>query len=65
MKRIILTIVMCFSFWGLWGQTNKFKTVDVDVFETFIKDTYTRIAARILAERGYEVVDKIVRWIVE
>ena len=65
MKRTTLVLIMGFSFWGLFGQTNKFKTVDVDVFETFIKDTYTRIAARILAERGYEVVDKIVRWILE
>ena len=39
MKRIILTIVMCFSFWGLLGQTNKFKTVDVDDFAKFIIDT--------------------------
>lgn len=30
---------MCFSFWGLWGQTNKFKTVDVDDFAMFIVDT--------------------------
>ena len=30
---------MCFSFWGLLGQTNKFKTVDVDDFAKFIIDT--------------------------
>ena len=30
---------MCFSFWGLFGQTNKFKTVDVDDFAKFIADT--------------------------
>ena len=30
---------MCFSFWGLFGQTTKFKTVDVDDFAMFIVDT--------------------------
>ena len=102
---------MGFSFLGLFGQTNKFKTVEVDEFEKFIadtavivldvrtaaehaegfipgthfnidvlEDTYTKIAtvtlpvdkpvalycrsgnrsknaARILAEKGYEVVE--------
>ena len=102
---------MGFSFWGLFGQTNKFKTVDVHEFDKFIadttvilldvrtaaehaegfipgthfnidvlEDTYTRIAtetlakdkpvalycrsgnrsknaARILADKGYEVVE--------
>jgi len=28
MKRIILTLITGFSFFGLLGQTNKFKTVD-------------------------------------
>ena len=30
---------MGFSFFGLFGQTNKFKTVDVNEFEKFIADT--------------------------
>ena len=30
MKRTTLVLIMGFSFWGLFGQTNKFKTVDVD-----------------------------------
>lgn len=30
---------MGFSFFGLFGQTNKFKTVDAKEFATFIKDT--------------------------
>lgn len=39
MKRFILTLLMGFSFFGLFGQTNKFKIVDADEFEKFIKDT--------------------------
>ena len=39
MKRIALTLIMGFSFFGLFGQTNKFKTVDVNEFEKFIADT--------------------------
>ena len=39
MKRIILILIMGFSFFGLFGQTNKFKTVDVNEFEKFIADT--------------------------
>ena len=27
-KRILITIVMSFSFFGLFGQTNKFKTFE-------------------------------------
>lgn len=111
MKRLLFTIIMGFSFFGLFGQTNKFKTVDVNEFDKFIadttvtlldvrtaaehaegfipgthfnidvlEDTYTKIAtetlpkdkpvalycrsgnrsknaARILAEKGYEVVE--------
>ena len=30
---------MGFSFFGLFGQTNKFKTVDAKTFAEFIKDT--------------------------
>ena len=36
MKRIILTLVMCFSFSWLIGQTNNFKTVSADEFEELI-----------------------------
>ena len=39
MKRLILTLIMGFSFFGLFGQTNKFKTVDAKEFAEFIKDT--------------------------
>lgn len=39
MKRLILAIVMGFSFFGLFGQANKFQTVDVNEFEKFIADT--------------------------
>ena len=39
MKRIIIGLVMGFSLLGLFGQTNKFKTVDVNEFEKFIADT--------------------------
>ena len=38
MKSIILTLVMCFSFSWLFGQTNNFKTVGADEFEEFITD---------------------------
>ena len=36
MKRIILTLVMCFSFSWLFGHTNNFKTVGADEFEELI-----------------------------
>ena len=39
MKRIILTLVMCFSFSWLFGQTNNVKTVSADEFEELIADT--------------------------
>ena len=39
MKRIAITLIMGFSFFGLFGQGNKFKTVDVNEFEKFIADT--------------------------
>ena len=50
MKRLFITLIMGFSFFGLWGQNNKFKTVDVNDFERFISDTtvtllYVRTAA--------------------
>ena len=43
MKRITLTLIMGFSFFGLFGQTSKFKTVDVKEFEKFISDTTVSI----------------------
>ena len=39
MKRLFITLIMGFSFFGLFGQTSKFKTVDVNEFEMFISDT--------------------------
>ena len=111
MKRLLLTLIMGFSFFGLFGQNNNFKIVDAHEFDKFIKettvtvvdvrtaaehaegyipgtdfnidvleDTYTKIAtetlpkdkpvalycrsgnrsktaARILADKGYEVVE--------
>ena len=53
MKRVILTLVMGFSFFGLFGQTNKFKTVDVNEFERFIADsTVTILDVRTPAEHA-------------
>ena len=54
MKRLLLTIVMGFSFWGLFGQTNKFKTVDAKEFAEFIKDTtkVTLLDVRTAAEHA-------------
>ena len=39
MNRIILTLVMVFSFFTLFGQTNNFKSVGVDEFETLIAES--------------------------
>ena len=42
MKRILLILIMGFSFFGLFGQTPqtaKFKTVEVEEFSKFIDDT--------------------------
>ena len=53
MKRLIFTIVMGFSFLGLFGQTDKFKTVDVNEFEKFIADTtVTLLDVRTAAEHA-------------
>lgn len=38
-KKILISIIMSFSFFVLFGQTNKFETVDVDEFSKFITDT--------------------------
>ena len=37
MKKIILSLIMSFSFFGLLGQTNDFKSVDVEEFAKIIK----------------------------
>ena len=53
MKRLLLTIVMGFSFFGLFGQTNKFTTVDVSEFEKFIADsTVVLLDVRTVAEHA-------------
>ena len=38
MKRIILTLIMGFSLFGLFGQTNDFKIVDANEFAKSIQD---------------------------
>ena len=44
---------MGFSFFGLFGQANKFKTVDVNEFEKFIADTaVTLLDVRTAAEHA-------------
>lgn len=53
MKRLLLTIVMGFSFFGFLGQTNKFTTVDVNEFEKFIADsTVVLLDVRTAAEHA-------------
>ena len=37
MRKILLTLIMGFSFFGLFAQTDKFKTVDVKEFAEFIQ----------------------------
>ena len=50
-KKILITIVMSFSFFGLLGQTNKFKTVDVAEFAKAVADTsYVVLDVRTPAE---------------
>ena len=50
-KRILITIVMSFSFIGLFGQANKFKTVDVAEFAKAVADTsYVVLDVRTPAE---------------
>ena len=52
-KRILITIVMSFSFFGLFGQTNKFKTVDVEEFAKAVSDTsYVVLDVRTPAEHA-------------
>ena len=38
MKRLIFTLIMGFSFFGLFGQTNDFKIVDANEFARYIQD---------------------------
>ena len=38
MKRLIFTLIMGFSFFGLFGQTNNFKIVDANEFAKYIQD---------------------------
>lgn len=52
-KKILITIVMSFSFFGLFGQANKFKTVDVAEFEKAVLDTsYVVLDVRTPAEHA-------------
>jgi len=52
-KRILITIIMSFSFFGLFGQTNKFKTVDVAEFAKAVSDTsYVVLDVRTQAEHA-------------
>ena len=51
MKRLLFTLIMGFSFFGLFGQTNKFKTVDVAEFAKAVADTsYVVLDVRTPAE---------------
>ena len=53
MKRLLLTLIMGFSFFGLFGQNNNFKIVDAHEFEKFIKDsTVTVVDVRTAAEHA-------------
>ncbi len=52
-NRILITIIMSFSFFGLFGQTNKFKTVDVAEFAKAVSDTsYVVLDVRTQAEHA-------------
>ena len=56
MKRLLLTLIMGFSFFVLFGQNNNFKIVDAHEFDKFIKDTtVTVVDVRTAAEHteGY------------
>jgi rhodanese-related sulfurtransferase len=53
MKRILLSLIMGFSFWGLFAQNNTFKTVDVKEFAGFIaKNDVTLLDVRTPAEHA-------------
>lgn len=52
-KKILITIIMSFSFFGLSGQTDKFKTVDVAEFAKAVSDTsYVVLDVRTSAEHA-------------
>ena len=52
-KKVLITIVMSFLFFGLFGQTNKFKTVDVAEFAKVVSDTsYVVLDVRTPAEHA-------------
>ena len=52
-KKILITIVMSFSFFGLFGQTNQFKTEDVAEFAKAVSDTsYVVLDVRTPAEHA-------------
>lgn len=38
-KKILISVIMGFSFFGLFGQANTFKTVDVTEFADAVADT--------------------------
>lgn len=68
MKRIILTLITGFSFFGLFGQTNKFKTVDVNapMFTDFPMTLERRIKHKIdESEEGYYIVAEVVNILVD
>ena len=53
MVRIILTFIMSFSLFGLFGQNKNFKTVDVDEFAKAVADTsYLVLDVRTPAEHA-------------
>lgn len=53
MKRSILIFIMGFSFFGLFGQTDKFRSVDVAEFAGAIADTsYVVLDVRTPAEHA-------------
>ena len=52
-KKILITIIMGFSFFSLFGQSNKFKTVDVNEFAKAVNDTsYVVLDVRTPAEHA-------------
>ena len=53
MKRIILTLIMGFSLFGLFAQAKKFRTVDVAEFAKAVSDTsYVVVDVRTPAEHA-------------
>ena len=52
-KKLLMTIIMSFSFFGLFAQTAKFKTVDVTGFAKAVADTsYVVLDVRTQAEHA-------------